>query len=128
MYVTMCIPRGSVLLGRTIDGAIQQVIERWGGCTVLDGVGYWADENGLTVAEPIATIGVDCMGNSRTVRMWFDSLAEWVRKSADQKTVYYRVHVSSGRFVSEYTIMEHCPISGCEPLSDFVTDNPLGSE
>lgn len=109
MLVQFTIPRGTVELGRVIDTCIARCVERWGGCTVTDGIGYWnptADGHGfvsaVTVVEPVAVLGVECetdtafprasaRSKQQFVREWFDNLAVFVRVKGDQHTVYYRM-------------------------------------
>lgn len=122
MFVQFYIPRGSVKLGQVIDACIAQCVERWGGCTMSEGIGYWRPPNSvLTQAEPVAILNVSCQDGSpdgicpptKTVRRWFDTLATYVRVKADQHTVHYQMFRDAApRFVGPSTILAEPPTEG----------------
>lgn len=111
MFVQFYIPRGTVELGRVIDTCVSRCIERWGGCTVTDGIGYWRESDSvITHAEPVAILNVSYrdgirIADAKTLRIWFDELAMYVRDKANQHTVFYQIFLDSiGRFVGPDTI------------------------
>jgi hypothetical protein len=117
MFVQFTIPRGTVELGQLIDACVARCVERWGGCTVTNGIGYWKNPDhdkltfGLVETEPVAILGVECSGECHgrrpqaIVREWFDNLAVYVRVKGDQHTVYYRMFDGGeARFVGPGTV------------------------
>lgn len=111
MFVQFHIPRGTVELGRVIDTCVARCVERWGGCYVTDGIGSWRQPNSvITDTEPIAILNVSYrdgirIADAKTLRVWFDTLAVYVRDTANQHTVYYQIFLDSiGRFVGPGTI------------------------
>ena len=113
MEVEFYIPRGSAILEAVIDVCISRCLERWGGCTLIEGIRYWnpsvdgraTDGYGFvsaqTVAESVSILKVRCGPRAHVVREWFDNLAAFVRLKGDQPTVFYRLVAGSvGRFVT----------------------------
>lgn len=130
MFVQFTIPRGTVELGRIIDTCVARCVERWGGCTVTDGLGYWngyfqseTDPDntlvpGFVEVEPVAILNIECEPQggrwsgrygpnwTEIVRGWFDNLAAYVRERGKQHTVYYRMFDGGeARFVGPNTIV-----------------------
>ena len=122
MFVQFTIPRGTVELGQVIDVCVARCVEKWGGCTVTDGIGYWQKPESLSAVpcvEPVAILGVECEpwygrltshagreSHLCVVREWFDNLAVYVRVKGDQHTVYYRMFEGGeARFVGPNTIV-----------------------
>jgi len=109
MLVQFTIPRGTVKLGHIIDACIGECIEKWNGCTITDGLGYWKHpETGVTVAEPVAILNVECFFGIEEpsrgyLRRWFDGLAHYVQGKGEQHTVYYRIG-DEARFVGPNTV------------------------
>lgn len=127
MFVQFIVPKGpdgTQYMRRIIDTCVAQCVERWGGCTVTEGTGWWIHPDTQEyISEPVAILSVECepaYGESVSergreshkcvVRQWFNNLATYVRVKGDQHTVYYRMFDGgAARFVGPDTIVQPEP-------------------
>jgi hypothetical protein len=83
---------------------IGRIIGRWGGVTVSKAVGWWADEDGVPVKDQVSVLECSIGGEwrqVRSVREWWFDLAETVRATFDQDSVFLSAHVETAMLVDK---------------------------
>ena len=69
----------------------KKLSERFGGCTVTDGVGYWENGQGELVSENVKL--VYAFGNFKNgIESLFLLLANWIKEQLDQEAVAYEIN------------------------------------
>ncbi len=89
------------------EHCIDRIGERFGGCTVTTGLGLWYNPNtGERVREAVHMLEVYCTLDRDDTGLWFDRLADYVRREGKQDSVLYVVFGAvTGRMVGAETII-----------------------
>jgi len=107
MFVRFYLPETTVDFERLYEHCLTAIEDRFGGCTVTAGEGVWKNPNtGRRVREAVHVIDVYCRSNGHDTGLWFDRLADYVRREGEQDSVLYLTyHSVTERMVGAETII-----------------------
>jgi len=76
---------------RVLHYVTKKLADRFGGCTVTDGVGYWENGQGELISESVKL--VYAFGNfQKGIDSLFLLLANWIKEQLRQESVAYEIN------------------------------------